>query len=479
MPTDPAAPRASVAAGPGAPWDAARAFALVSDEVVRRYDVAGPRYTSYPTVPDWSADFGADDYGAALTEAGASAPDTPLSLYVHLPFCRELCAYCGCNVVVGRDASYVARYLDAVDRELALAAERLGRRRRLCQVHLGGGTPTFLDEGQLARLWGAITRSFTPDPGAEIALEAHPAVTRNEQLDLLAGLGFNRLSMGVQDLDPTVQEAVRRRQDVERIRGLLEHAREVGFTGVNFDLIYGLPHQTPESWRRTLQKVVEMRPDRLAIYSFAYVPDVRPHQRRLDAEAIPFGMARMELLRGAHEVLGEAGYAAIGMDHFAVPSDDLSRAAADGTLTRNFMGYVSAAAPEIVAFGITGISDVGGVYAQGHRGLGAWFLAIEEGGLPTARGLRLTPDDHRRRRIIADLMCRFEADLGEGGEEAFAEELKDLARPDLAALVDVQGARLSLTPLGHLFVRNVAMVFDAHLRVRQREGGRAAFSRTV
>ncbi|HEX8702602.1 MAG TPA: oxygen-independent coproporphyrinogen III oxidase [Myxococcaceae bacterium] len=446
-----------------------------SEELMRRYDVPGPRYTSYPTVPEWRHEFDARAFSDRLEAAGRAGAAEPLSLYVHLPFCRSLCWYCGCNVVIAREMCAIDRYLEQLVQEMELVAERLGSRRMLSQVHWGGGTPTFLSEAQLERLWTELTRRFTPLPDAELAIEVHPAVTTPEQLTLLRKLGFNRISMGLQDFNPRVQVATNRLQTFEQTRALFEHARALGFTGVNFDLIYGLPHQEPESWARTLSQVLELRPDRLAVYSFAYMPDVLKHQRRMLAEAIPTGRAKLELFRAAYATFVEAGYRPIGMDHFAVPEDELARAQERRTLGRNFQGYTVKWAADVVALGSTGISDVAGAYFQNVRQLPRYAANIRQGQFATERGIFLSEDDKRRRAIITQLMCNFWVDLGSNASRDFALELERLRAFEEDGLVVRTGTQLELTPLGRLFVRNVAMVFDAYLGWREQ----TRFSQTV
>lgn len=446
------------------------------ESLVARYDVPGPRYTSYPTAPEWTDRFGSDEYEARLRMAGGVEPTVPLSLYVHLPFCRELCTYCGCNVVVSKNQQRADGYLDHVAMELALAAERLGPRRSVSQIHWGGGTPTFLSEAQLERLWKEITRHFTPLPEAEIAIEIDPAVTTEGQLALLRRLGFNRLSMGVQDLDPRVQQAVNRIQTREETERMLSTARSLGFGGVNFDLIYGLPHQTPDSWQRTLEQIIEMRPDRAAVYSFAYVPQVRTNQRKLPADAIPRGQVKLELLRRTQSTFAAAGYRQIGMDHYALPGDELSIAQQERRLGRNFQGYTVTKATDCVAFGATGISELQGAFAQNVRPLPRYYSAVESGRFATERGMVLSDDDLRRKQVITQLMCNFWVDLGEDGATYFARELEQLRPHERDGLVRIDGTQVEVTPLGRTFVRNVAMQFDAYLA---RQPQKRTFSRTV
>lgn len=441
-------------------------------QLIERYDVPGPRYTSYPTAPEWTQAFGPEDYAARLEQAGAKTKE-PLSLYVHLPFCKSLCWYCGCNVVISKTPTAADRYLDVVIREMDLACERLGGRREVSQIHWGGGTPTFLTEAQIARLWYAITDRFQLRPRAEVAIEVHPAVTSREKLTTLRRLGFNRVSMGCQDFDPTVQEATNRIQPFEQTRELLEHARSLGFSGINFDLIYGLPHQNAESWARTLEQVLELRPDRLAVYSFAFIPEVLKHQRRMPSEAIPRGPEKLELFTMARQRFLGAGYMPIGMDHFALRDDELARAQRERRLGRNFQGYTVTAAQDVVAFGATGISDVSGAYAQNVRPLPKYYERIGHGQFATERGIALTEDDGRRRKLIQQIMCNFWADLGSA--RAYPEERARLKPLEEDGLIRFHGRELEVTRLGQLFVRNVAMAFDARLWA----SGNARFSRTV
>jgi len=449
----------------------------LSADLVRRYDVAAPRYTSYPTAPMWTDRFGRHDYALAL--AHAAARDAPLSLYVHIPFCRKMCSYCGCNVIITKDGARCEPYLKALDGEAGLVAEQLGPRRRLSRVHLGGGTPTTLTEAQLVTLWRTITDRFTIERDAELAVEIDPMVTSSEQLALLRGMGFNRLSMGVQDFDPEVQHAVNRVQSIEDTRATLDYARAIGFKSVNFDLIYGLPLQTPESWRRTLLAVAEMRPDRVSLFSFAYVPELKPHQRRLPAAHLPLGMDKLTLFRAGHDTLVDAGYRAIGLDHFALPDDDLARAADDGRLWRDFQGYTVERAPDTIALGTSAIGQVGGAFVQNTRLLPAYQSAIRDGRLPIERGHWLTDDDRRRAAIITDLMCNGKVDLGADACD-FALELGELRAQERDGLLVIDGGRITLSAIGRVLVRNVAAVFDAYLRrdvVSDRE--RPRYSRTV
>jgi len=439
-------------------------FPPVNAAIIARYEQPGPRYTSYPTVPEWSRSFGAADYADKLSEAAREGALSPLSLYFHLPFCRHMCAFCGCNVVVTRDSTKADEYLSHLEGELALVAGHLGTRRSVSQLHLGGGTPTFLNEDQLARLWKAIQRHFSVKNDAELAVEANPVVTRSHQLKLLRSFGFNRLSMGVQDFDPEVQQAIERNQSFELTAGMVADARRIGFRGINLDLIYGLPLQTQAKWERTLRRMLEIRPERIAVYSFAHVPELKPHQKRLPTEQLPSGEAKLSLFRSAYNAFVGAGYQAIGMDHFALADDELAIAQNARTLWRNFQGYTVKRATDVIAFGISGISDVQGAYAQNLRPLPQYYRAVSGARFATVRGVLLSDDDLRRRSVITDLMCNFWVDLGPDGLNYFHPELGQLRRLEEEGLLTLRGSEIALTSLGRVFVRNVAMVFDPYLR---------------
>jgi oxygen-independent coproporphyrinogen-3 oxidase len=449
-------------------------FSSIDPDLVRKLDVPGPRYTSYPTVPEWSTSIGAGTYGAHLDAAGGAPADTPLSLYVHLPFCSERCTFCGCNVVVTKDRRRADQYLDHVALELEMVRERLGKRNKLAQIHWGGGTPTFLDEAQIARAFREITRHFSPVDDAEIAIEIDPVVTTAGQLELLASLGFNRLSMGVQDFDPNVQLAINRVQTPRQTAAMLDRARRLGFRGINFDLIYGLPLQTTSSWSKTLDTVVAMSPDRMAVYSFAFVPEVRPHQRRLSVLDRVEGLDKLALFGAAYDRFTDAGYQAIGMDHFARSDDELARALARRKLTRSFQGYSIKAAPDVIAVGVTAIGNVSSAYFQNVPALAKYYAAIGSGRFATERGIELSADDLDRRAIIRDLMCNFFVDL-EDRAARYESELESLRTLEHEGLVEIDGSRIRVTSLGRIFVRNIAMVFDAYLE----RDARRSFSRAV
>ena len=455
-------------------------------ELLQRYDRPGPRYTSYPTAVEFHAGFTEADYRERLAAADALVAE-PLSAYAHLPFCEERCLYCGCNVVITRRRDVADDYLENVIREVELLARHLPRRRTISQLHWGGGTPTFYPAKDLERLFRAWSGHFEFTPDAEIGIEVDPRVTTREQITVLRRLGFNRLSMGVQDFTPEVQRAVHRVQTFEWTRDLVEAARAEGFSSVNIDLIYGLPYQSLEGFRATLDRVLEIRPDRVACYSFAFVPWIKAHMKHLPTESLPDATLKLGLLALSIDRFTAAGYRMIGMDHFALPGDELSRAIEARTLHRNFMGYTVQSARDMVAVGISGIGDVQGAYVQNVKKLPEYAAALAAGRFPIERGYRLDGDDEARRYLITELMCNGHLDVREmerrfdlSFAEKFATELAGLTGPDSPAadgLVTVTPEAIAITPIGRLFVRNVCMVFDRYLRAAQRE--KPVFSRTV
>ena len=452
--------------------------------LIRRYDKPGPRYTSYPTAVEFSDHFDQAAYRTQL--AGMAATTTPISLYLHLPFCEERCSFCGCSVIITRKREIAAEYLTYLHRELGMLGEALGTRRQVVQYHWGGGTPTYLSLAQIDALQAVVNRHFDVQKGAEVAIEVDPRVTSVEQLKLLRDLGFNRLSLGVQDFTPEVQQAINRIQSEPLTRTLFEAARGLGFESINIDLIYGLPLQTRPSFGRTVDAVVAMRPDRVAVYSYAHVPWIRGHQKYLNPGDLPPAELKIELFVEAMERFRAAGYAQIGMDHFALPTDELAIASAAGRLHRNFMGYTTRPAPDMLAAGVSGIGDVGGAFAQNTKKLSEYYSAIDGGRFPIERGYRLERDDHIRRFVITNLMCNFRVERRELAtrfsvefDKYFEAELSELAESAVAdGFVSVDAEAVTVTPLGRLFVRNVAMVFDRHLRART-ASATPVFSRTV
>lgn len=458
------------------------AFDVTRDLLVR-YDRPGPRYTSYPTVPAWSESFSEADYRACLGRA-ASKSGEPLSLYVHIPFCEKRCAFCGCNSIATEKREVADKYLDHVDIELRMLSEALAATRPLKQLHWGGGTPTYLSTGQLSRLFTAVSERFEISADAELALEVDPRVTTPGQIALLRQLGFNRISMGVQDLDEQVQCAIGRNQTEEQTRALVRVCREAGFEGLNMDLVYGLPGQTLSSWSVTIPKIIEMQPDRLAVYSCAYLPDKMHNQRKLDASKMPAGPEKYALFAAARQMFTGAGYRAIGMDHFALPHDELTHAMDERRLHRNFMGYTIVPSSDMVACGISAIGEVGGGYAQNEKKLSRYYNALKEGRFATALGCRLSRDDEIRRWTIRELMCNFYLDFSELKrrygivfDEYFSGEREALEEFRSEGFVEWTDVCLTVLPMGQVFVRNIAMVFDAYLKGKEAQSAR--FSRTV
>jgi oxygen-independent coproporphyrinogen-3 oxidase len=433
-----------------------------------------PRYTSYPTANVWGP-IGEGFARAALGRGGG----TPLSLYVHVPFCKQLCFYCGCNMLVSRNPALYARYLAALEQEAVLVAAALPSGADVVQVHLGGGTPTALDSVQLTALVSSLQRHFPFERGVEASIEVHPAVTSVAQLATLAGLGFNRVSMGVQDFDPEVQQRINRPQPFEQTRDLIVAARELGFVSVNVDLMYGLPLQTPAKLDLTLDRLAEIRPDRVALFGYAHMPSLKKHHRAIVASELPQADGRIALFTRAIERLEGLGYVSIGLDHFALPGDELCRARAAGTLRRNFMGYTTCAQSDVVALGPSSISEVGDTFVQNERDVYAWAKRVESGRLPVVRGWRSSDDDRLRADVIQRLFCDLEIDVaalssrhGVDFARAFARELRALealARDGLLVrdAANLRVARFRVTPSGQLLLRNIAAVFDRYLDARQ------------
>jgi oxygen-independent coproporphyrinogen-3 oxidase len=457
----------------------------ITADLLARYDRPGPRYTSYPTAVEFADGFTAADYASRLAAADALG-DAPLSLYVHLPFCEERCLFCGCHVIVTKHREMAAPYLEMLKEETALLAARLPNRRRIAQLHLGGGTPTYYTPAQLTDLLTPLLREFRPMPGAELALEADPRVTTAAHIDALADLGFNRISLGVQDLTPEVQRAVNRVQSLEQTAALVEHARRRGFHGINVDLIYGLPLQTPESFERTVDSVIALGVDRTAVYSFAFVPWVRGNQKKLDDDQLPSPETKIALFALARERFLRAGYDAIGMDHFARPDDELARARREGRLRRNFQGYTVIPGDDVLGLGISAIGDVRGAYVQNEKKLSTYEEAVRAGVLPVARGVARSADDDIRRTVIHELMCNFRVDMdaierayGIDFRAYFAADLGELERHAREDMVRVSDRMIEATAVGELFVRNLAMCFDRYQRERHANAERPVFSRTV
>lgn len=458
----------------------------VTVALLRKYDKAGPRYTSYPTAIEFNPTYGHDAYVAKLAEADAAA-DEPLSLYLHLPFCEQRCWFCGCNVVISRNRDVSSKYLGYLHRELDMLAAHLPHRRRVSQYHWGGGTPTYLTPAEIAALHRKVTDHFVLDDDAEVALEVDPRVTTDEQIRLLRDLGFNRVSMGVQDFTPEVQAAVNRNQSASQTRALFETCRKAGFRSINVDLIYGLPKQRVDTFADNIRVALELRPERVALYSYAYVPWIRAQQKYIRAEDLPSVEDKLRLFVIAREMFLEAGYAAIGMDHFALPEDELATALAKRRLHRNFMGYTVAMGSDMVAAGVSAIGDVRSSFAQNHKKLTPYYADLDAGRFPVERGYLLDADDRIRREVIARLMCNFYLDRAEI-ERRFGIDFGDYFRVELGELAADDGPvrhgflriepdHLEVVGHGRLFVRNIAMVFDRYLRAKRHD--KPTFSRTI
>jgi oxygen-independent coproporphyrinogen-3 oxidase len=440
--------------------------------LVGRYDLNGPRYTSYPTAPLFRPDFGPAQFAAHAQRSNEGAAPRGLSIYVHVPFCASPCFYCGCNRVITRDRAKAQSYLDALVAEIELAAPLFERRRVVSQLHLGGGTPNFFDLDQMAVLLATLRRHFTLDDsdGREFGIELDPRGVTGDYVRGLAALGFNRLSVGIQDFEHDVQVAINRVQSVAETQAVIGAARGAGFRSVSADLIYGLPRQSVEGFARTLHQVVMLAPDRIAAYSYAHLPETFKAQRQIAAHELPDARGKLALLGLAVQRLGAAGYRYIGMDHFALPHDELARAQEDGSLQRNFQGYSTRAGCDLVGFGASAISRVGDSYSQNAKELPMYYAALERGQLPVRRGLALTADDLLRRDVIERLMCggivEFAAISRMHGIDFaayFAPELLRLETLERDGLVSVGRTRIAVTPRGRFLLRVVAMAFDAYL----------------
>jgi oxygen-independent coproporphyrinogen-3 oxidase len=466
---------------------------VFTPDLLRRLDTNGPRYTSYPTADRFHERHTDADYAQALGARAALARvggAPPLALYVHLPFCESVCYYCACNKVVTRHHERAAEYLDALEREIALHARALGARQRVTQLHFGGGTPTFLTDAELSRLMAALGTAFEIDPQAERSIEVDPRTAAHQRLQHLRALGFNRISYGVQDFDPEVQEAVHRVQPYEMVESLMRSARELGFASINVDLIYGLPKQRPDNFARTIGRVIAIDPDRIALYGYAHLPERFKPQRRIVAADLPDGAARLAMLGHAIEALGGAGFDYIGMDHFAKPHDELAVAKREGKLHRNFQGYTTQPDCDLIGLGVSAIGRVGSTHAQNAKTLDAYYRAMDEGRFATVRGLSLGADDLLRRKLIMDLMCRGRVDFAEVQAEFgvhvptfFAAELQRLVPLAAYDLVHLHEDRIEVTAAGWYVVRAVAMVFDGYLHKPHTGGDHGAqpvrFSRVV
>jgi oxygen-independent coproporphyrinogen-3 oxidase len=458
---------------------------VLNPELLQRYDVAGPRYTSYPTADRFVEAFGEADYLQALEQRrdGVGAKAYPLSLYVHIPFCESLCYYCACNKIITKHHERGADYLRYLEREVDLNVAHLGKGQVVSQLHLGGGSPTFLSDEELTQLMTMLRRNFQFVPGGEYSVEIDPRTVTRERLAHLAEQGFNRLSFGVQDFEPTVQKAVHRIQPAEQVFDLVAASRELGFESVNVDLIYGLPMQTPETFERTLEQITQLRPDRIALYAYAHLPERFKPQRRIHTQDLPPAASKLVMLSSAMRVLMAAGYVYVGMDHFALPTDALAVAKRQGRLHRNFQGYSTQPDCDLIALGVSSIGRVGPTFSQNVKTLDEYYDLLNQGRLPVVRGMALSRDDLVRRTVIMALMCQGSV-LFESVELAhlvdfkqyFSQEMESLAAMQEQGLLTIDDTGIHVTELGWFFVRGVAMVFDKYL---QADKNRARFSKII
>jgi oxygen-independent coproporphyrinogen-3 oxidase len=456
----------------------------VDIELLKKYDRPGPRYTSYPPAPAFSKDFGPDDYKDAIIENNRENPTNVLSLYFHIPFCDTLCYFCGCNMLVTHNRATIRKYLDYLKREVEMVCEFLSSGRKVTQLHWGGGTPSYLNPDEIKELGDFINERFEFVDDPEVGVEIDPRGLTYEHMKAFREVGFNRISMGVQDFDPRVQKAVNRIQPEEITRQAIDWARELGFKSINLDLIYGLPFQTVESFEKTLDKVIELSPERLAVFNFAYVPWLKPHQRVIKKEDLPTPDVKLKILKMTIEKLTEAGYVYIGMDHFAKPDDELAIAQREKTLYRNFQGYSTRAGADLYAFGMSAISQFQNIYAQNYKELKDYYSRIDEGKFPTAVGYRMSQDDIIRKHVIMRLMCDMELTKSEVEEkfnikfdDYFADSIQKLNEFVEDGLVELSGDKIKVSLMGRLVIRNIAMCFDAYIDKMMKE--KPIFSRTV
>jgi len=455
----------------------------VGEEFLSKYNRPGPRYTSYPTAPVWNDNFGPDDLEKVHAEAESAK--TPVSLYMHIPFCESLCLFCACNVIIEKDKNVAPPYLGILKREMERVSRSVSKDRPVVQFHWGGGTPTYLTPTQIEDLFGFTREQFHFAPDAEIGIEIDPRVTSRQHLETLRKLGFNRLSMGIQDFHADVQKAIHRIQPFEMTRDLLFIARELGFDSINVDLIYGLPYQTPDRFAHTVDQILELTPDRVALFSYAHVPWLKKQQGSFAAH-LPEGMEKFEIFRTGLLKFLEAGYLYIGMDHFAKPGDELAVSQQNRTLHRNFQGYTTKAGADLYGMGITAISGFQSAYAQNHRDIPSWEKAVNARGIATMRGYHLSNEDRLRRAVINRLLCHtvvikdeISREFGIDFDSYFADELRRLEPFRQDDLVFLDRGEIRATWLGRIFIRNLAMIFDPYLEKQQLISNKPLFSKTL
>ncbi len=454
--------------------------------LLQKYNMPGPRYTSYPTAPHFHDQFTHADFEQEIITTNQSEGEQPnLSLYFHLPFCDSLCFFCACNVVITHSRERIQEYVQYLKKEIDLVSRHINPSRKVVQLHWGGGTPTYLTPDQIREVFGHIKQRFNFAETAEISIEIDPRSVTPEHLPALKDVGFNRLSFGVQDVDDKVQKAVNRIQPEAMTRGVVEESRKLGFQSINIDLMYGLPHQTIETYVDTLETAIDISPDRLAVFNYAHVPWLKKHQNVLPAEALPGATERLNILKLVIERLTESGYVYIGMDHFAKPEDELSLALKNHTLYRNFQGYSTSADAEIYAMGSTSISQLNNVYAQNKKNLKEYYQRLDDGQLPTSVGYRLSDDDQVRRYVITEVMCNnrvlkseVQRRFGVEFDTYFSKALEKMKPFVDEKLVSLEPDRLQIHEAGRLIIRNIAMAFDAYLEADQQKK-EPMYSRTV
>lgn len=453
-------------------------------ELLKKYDRPGPRYTSYPTAPVWKDNVGSNTYEEALKASSLRSAE-PLAIYCHIPFCECRCYYCGCNTYITKNSGKVSRYIELLAKEIDKTADLLEKRNKISQLHFGGGTPTYLNVEQIKYILDKLDSRFEYTVDCEKSLEIDPRVTSDAQLDFLSERGFNRISLGVQDFDEEVQQAIGRVQSYELVKNKIDYCRNLNFEGINIDLIYGLPKQTLESFRTTIKKTIELHPDRVALYSFAFLPTVKANQMKINPDDLPNTELKFALFAHAVEIFTEAGYLQIGMDHFALPEDELSVAQIDGRLHRNFMGYTVKTSPEMIGLGMSSIGYIDNGFYQNYSKLDSYMDALESDKFSVFRGLRLNDDDLMRQYVISQLMCNFRLSFDDFYQrfkinytDYFQLEHKQLADFFEDNFLEAPNSGLTITPLGRTFIRNIAMTFDAYLG-SEGPGKKPTFSRTI
>lgn len=453
---------------------------IFNEELIRKYDKPGPRYTSYPPATEFHEGVREEDYKRKLLESNLTK--RPLSLYFHIPFCESACWFCGCNVIISHRKNVSRRYLDYVYKEMDLLKDYLDTSRPVVQLHWGGGTPNFLTNDEIKELFGRLREVFNIDKDAEISVEIDPRYLSEGQLETLREVGFNRVSMGLQDLDPEVQRAINRIQPYDLMKRVMKELRSLGFESINIDLIYGLPYQNPQKFKDTIEKTIDLDPDRVAVFNFAYVPWLKPLQRKIDPSTLPPPEDKLTILEMTIDLFQKHGYVFIGMDHFAKPEDELARAQRDGTLWRNFQGYTTKKGVDLIGIGATSIGMLYDAYFQNYKTIREYYMAIDAGKLPTMRGYILNEEDIIRREVIMDLMCNFQCSFENiekmfniDFEDHFSAELEDLKDMERDGLLKIEGRSIRVLPEGRLLIRNIAMVFDQYIKANKER----RFSRTI